>query len=204
MKTYRDHYFKQAKQDGYPARSVYKLREMDARFQLLRPGLRVLDLGAAPGSWSLYAAERVGPSGRVLAMDLQEVNTAFPPQVLFLQGDVFEPSAFQAEMQAHGPFHLTLSDMAPATTGIRFADQARSVALAEQALALARQGLLKGGGFVVKVFMGPEVKPFMDSMRPLFDKVRNFKPKSSRSESMETFCLGLGFKGTPEKEETGD
>jgi len=195
MKNYRDHYFKKAKQDNYPARSVYKLQELDAKFRLLRPGQKVLDLGAAPGSWTLFAAERVGPSGRVLAADLQATSQGFPANVTFRQENVFERSpGFAAELDAWRPFDLVLSDMAPSTTGHRGTDQARSMALAEEALALAAVSLVKGGHFVVKIFQGPDEQAFLGQMRIQFDQVKSFKPKSSRSESKEMFCVGLGFK----------
>lgn len=198
MKNYRDHYFKKAKQDNYPARSVYKLQELDAKFRLLRPGQKVLDLGAAPGSWTLYAAERVGPAGRVLAADLSATAQGFPPQVTFRQEDVFSRTPeFEAELAAWRPFDLVLSDMAPSTTGHRGTDQARSMALAEEALALAVVSLVKGGHFVVKIFQGPDEPAYLGRMRALFATVKSFKPKSSRSESFEMFCVGVGFRGQP-------
>lgn len=200
MKQYRDHYFLKAKRENYPARSVYKLKELDAKFRLLRKGQKVLDLGAAPGSWSLDAAEKVGPHGLVLACDLQAVDTAFPPQVVFMQEDVFNRSAdFEARLDEFGPFDAVLSDMAPRTTGIRCTDQARSLELAEEALALACLRLKKGGNFVVKIFMGPDVQSLLTAMRKRFASVTSFKPKSSRSESRETFLVGIDFqKSTPD------
>ncbi|MBD5416875.1 MAG: RlmE family RNA methyltransferase [Desulfovibrio sp.] len=196
MKEYRDHYFLKAKRENYPARSIYKLRELDARFRLLAPGMRVLDLGAAPGSWSLGAAERVGKRGRVLACDIQETATAFPPQVVFMVSNAFEPTeAFAAAMAETGPFDLVMSDMAPSTTGTRFTDQARSLELAQTAFETALKHLKPGGNFVVKIFMGPDVGELLAPMRRAFRKVTTFKPKSSRAESKETFFTGLGFKG---------
>ena len=196
MKEYRDHYFLKAKRENYPARSIYKLRELDARFRLLAPGMRVLDLGAAPGSWSLGAAERVGKRGRVLACDIQETATAFPPQVIFMVSNAFEPTEeFAAAMTETGPFDLVMSDMAPSTTGTRFTDQARSLELAQTAFETALKHLKPGGNFVVKIFMGPDVGELLAPMRRAFRKVTTFKPKSSRAESKETFFTGLGFRG---------
>lgn len=194
MKEYRDHYFLKAKQEKYPARSVYKLKELDARFRLLRKGLKVLDLGAAPGSWSLGAAEKVGPGGLVLACDIQSTDTVFPPQVIFMREDVFNRSAaFEARLEELGPFDLVISDMAPRTTGTRFTDQARSLELAVEALTVAGLHLKPGGGFVVKIFMGPDIQELLAPMRAAFATVKSFKPKSSRAESKETFFVGLGF-----------
>ena len=195
MKKYQDHYFLKAKQENYPARSVYKLKEMDSRFHLFKPGMKVLDLGAAPGSWSLGAAEKVGSSGMILAADIKDTLTVFPPNVSFMQEDVFNRSpAFESVLQELAPFDLIMSDMAPSTTGNKFTDQARSFNLCEEALDVASLYLKEGGSFIVKIFMGPDVQDYLMTMRQLFDKVQGFKPKSSRSESKEIFYLGLGFK----------
>lgn len=198
MKKYRDYYFLKAKQENYPARSVYKLKEIAKRFPVFKPGMRVLDLGAAPGSWSLGAAELIGPKGSVLGADIQDTDTSFPGTVTFMREDVFNRSeAFVAELAARAPFHVVMSDMAPRTTGHRGTDQARSAALCEEALDVARRYLISGGSFIVKVFMGPDVKALQEAMRQSFAAVKSFKPKSSRSESIETFYIGLGFKGLP-------
>lgn len=196
MKEYRDHYFLKAKQENYPARSVYKLKELDRKFRLFAPGMHVLDLGAAPGSWSLGAAERIGARGRILACDLQTTNTAFPPNVVFMQEDVFARSAaFEQALAEMGPFHVVMSDMAPRTTGTRFTDQARSLELCLEALEVAKRCLRPGGHFVVKIFMGPDIQDLVQPMRRCFGTVKSFKPKSSRAESKETFFVGMGFTG---------
>lgn len=195
MREYRDYFFKKAKSENYPARSVYKLKEIDAKYHILKAANKVLDLGAAPGSWSLGAAEKVGKSGLVFACDIQAVNRAFPPQVRFFQEDIFQPSAsFIEELKANFPFDLVMSDMAPATTGSRFTDQARSLELAQAAFEFAQQYLCTGGAFVVKIFMGPDINELLLPMRKTFNSVKSFKPKSSRSESKETFFIGLDFK----------
>ncbi|MDR3319627.1 MAG: RlmE family RNA methyltransferase [Desulfovibrio sp.] len=194
MKEYRDHYFRKAKEEHYPARSVYKLKELDVKFRLLRPGMLVLDLGAAPGSWSLGATEKVGNKGLVLACDIQATSTTFPPQVIFMREDVFNRSAaFEACLRELGPFDLIMSDMAPSTTGSRFTDQTRSLELATEAFSLATTRLKQGGAFVVKIFMGPDIQDLLAPMRRAFDTVKIFKPKSSRAESKETFFVGLDF-----------
>ncbi|MDL2210655.1 RlmE family RNA methyltransferase, partial [Desulfovibrio sp. OttesenSCG-928-O18] len=193
MKKYRDHYFLKAKQENYPARSVYKLKEIAKRFPIFKPGMRVLDLGAAPGSWSLGAAEMVGEKGTVLGADIQDTQTSFPGNVTFMREDVFNRSeAFAAELAARAPFHVVMSDMAPNTTGHRGTDQARSALLYEEAFEVAKLYLAPGGSFIVKVFMGPDVHPFMKNLKQAFTTVKSFKPNSSRSESMETFYVGLG------------
>ena len=194
MKKYRDHYFLKARQENYPARSIYKLREIQARFKVFQTGMKVLDLGAAPGSWSLGAAELVGPAGQVLGLDLRDTEVIFPAQVPFMRGDIFAPAPeFAAALQTRGPFDVVLSDMAPNTTGHRATDQARSAALILEALTLARGCLVQGGNFVVKFFMGPEIKAFSEELRRDFTRVSSFKPQSSRSESMENFYIALGY-----------
>ena len=200
MKQYRDHFFLKAKQENYPARSIYKLKELDNKFRLFKRGMRVLDLGAAPGSWSLGAAEKVGAEGLVLACDLQATDTLFPAQVRFFVEDVFARSPeFEAVLAAAAPFHLVMSDMAPRTTGTRFTDQTRSLELCLEALAVAEHYLIQGGSFVVKIFMGPDIQELLQPMRKRFATVKSFKPKSSRVESKETFFVGLGFKGLPQQ-----
>ena len=197
MKEYRDHYFLKAKRENYPARSVYKLKEIDKRFRVFRAGMKVLDLGAAPGSWSLGAAERVGEKGLVLGCDIQNTQTVFPPQVTFCQEDVFNRSeAFEAALAATGPFDVVMSDMAPQTTGTKFTDQARSLELCLEAFAVAQRYLVPGGTFIVKIFMGPDIMELLGPMRRSFTRVTAFKPQSSRAESKETFYVGLGFKKT--------
>ncbi len=194
MKTYRDHYFKKAKQDNYPARSVYKLEEIEKQSRLIFSGAAVLDLGACPGSWTLYAAQRTGPGGRVLGIDLNPPGTAFPGNVTYLTGDMLDPGPEILEAFASfGPFDVVLSDMAPKTTGVKFTDQARSLELAEAALSVAVARLKPGGAFVVKIFQGPDSPAYQKGLRDYFEKVRVAKPKSSRPESKEVFYVATGF-----------
>ena len=196
MKQYQDKYFKRAKKENYAARSVYKLKEMDKRFNLFRKGQTVLDLGAAPGSWTQFAGERVGPEGRVLGVDIQETKHSFPGNIVFLQADVFSDSPELLEAMAPlVPFDLVISDMAPKTTGIKFADQANSLELCERAFEVAAKHLKRGGHFVVKIFESGDTKDYADSLRQSFGKVKYFKPYSSRSESKEIFIVALGFTG---------
>lgn len=195
MREYRDYFFRKAKTENYPARSIYKLQEIDAKYHLLKRGDRVLELGAAPGSWSLGAAQKVGPNGLVLACDIQATDTVFPPQVHFLQDDALNPSPeFLERIRAFSPFNLVMSDMAPSTTGTKFTDQARSLELAKEAFQFSLSYLCKGGNFIVKIFMGPDIQELLAPMRRAFKSVKTFKPKSSRAESKETFFIGLDLK----------
>ncbi|MEE8436647.1 MAG: RlmE family RNA methyltransferase, partial [bacterium] len=155
----QDHFFNKAKREGFAARSVYKLEEIDRKRKLLRPGMRALDLGCAPGSWLQYAAGRVGPSGRVVGVDLHAVTAKLPPQARVLTGDVFSLSP--QELMAEGEealFDVILSDMAPKTTGIKQADAARSATLVRRVLSLALEALKPGGACLAKVFQGVEMK----------------------------------------------
>ena len=197
MKVYRDHYFLKAKQENYPARSVYKLKELDAKFKLLKAGQKVLDLGAAPGSWSLFTAQRVGAKGLVVACDLNPIKIDLPSQVSFYQTDVFNQSdEFKATLASLAPFDLVLSDMAPLTMGHKFTDQIRSLELATEAFLVAKETLKVGGHFIVKIFMGGEAQELLTTLRKNFQKVKPFKPQSSRSESKETFFTALSFRGS--------
>lgn len=193
MKKVKDHYFHRAKREGYAARSAFKLEAIDKRRRLLRPGMRVLDLGCAPGSWLQYAAKRVGPTGAVVGVDLKPVGISLPPQARTLTGDVFaiEPAELAGDAL---PFDAILSDMAPNTSGIKSADAARSAELARRALGLALEGgLLKpSGALLVKVFQGEELAALRAEFGRAFARVHLEKPAASRSESVEVFLLGLG------------
>ncbi len=197
MKKVQDHYFHKAKREGYRARSVYKLQEANHKFRFLKRGSNVLDLGASPGSWSRYAAKRVAPEGRVVAVDINPMQGLGPDVILFT-GDIFEiePAELAKLLPGNSGFHVVLSDMAPKTTGNRGVDHLRSINLAETALYFAESLLESGQGtFYCKVFEGGELQAFRQGCQQRFQSVRTFKPKSSRSESVEIFLLCRGLKG---------
>jgi len=183
----QDHFGRRAKTQGYPARSVYKLQEIDRRLSLFKPGQRVLDLGAAPGSFSLYAAERVGVKGQVIGVDLQEIRIAAPPNVRFLQQDIaqLDPATLGVAQ-----FDVVLSDMAPHTSGQRHRDQYLSYELYMQALRVTEALLAPGGHFVGKLFQGPELEQARAATRALLGSAKIIKPEASRSESFEIFLTG--------------
>ena len=196
MKKVRDHYFKKARKQGFPARSVYKLEEAQKKYRFLKPGQAVLDLGACPGSWSKYAAGVAGPKGLVVAVDIQKLSV-MADNIHVLQRDVYDLKL--SELREISPyFAVVLSDMAPKTTGRKDVDHFRSVALAERALVLARELLKPGGTFFCKVFQGEDFPSFLDDCRESFRSVRVVKPKSSRPESVEMFILC-----TSKKQRTG-
>jgi 23S rRNA (uridine2552-2'-O)-methyltransferase len=187
-----DAFTKAAKAKGYPARSVFKLEEIDRRVRLLRAGQRVLDLGAAPGSWSMYAAQKIGPKGKLLAVDLSEINVSLGPAGVALQGDAL--SLTNEALAMFAPYDVVLSDMAPSTSGNKDADQARSFELFMRALAVAEALGAPGGSFVGKLFMSDDFVPARDGLRALFDEVKTIKPEGTRSSSVEVFLIGTNRK----------
>lgn len=192
--TYKggDSFTHAARQAGYPARSVFKLEEIDRRIRLLKPGQRVLDLGAAPGSWSLYVTQKIGPSGRLFAVDLEPLAIPLPPNATAIVGDAL---ALDSEVLAeHGPYDVVLSDMAPRTTGNRLGDQTRSFELYMRALAVAEKFLKPGGGFVGKIFMGEDFAQAKAETKRLFTEERALRPEGTRATSYEIFLIGLGKK----------
>lgn len=184
-----DHKTLAARAKGYPARSVFKLEEIDRRVRLLKPGMHVLDLGAAPGSWSLYASQRVGEKGRVYAIDLKPVLQVFPPNVEVLLGDALALGS--SELGAHGPYDVVMSDMAPSTSGSRLSDQARSTELFLRALEVARAHGKPGSHFVGKIFMSGDFKAAEREVHESYDTVRTIRPEGTRQQSSEVFVIGL-------------
>lgn len=188
-----DAFFKRARTEGFAARSVYKLEEIDRRIRLLRAGDRVLDLGCRPGSWLQYALRAVGPHGAVVGIDRDRLeNPPLAANARVMQGDIF--STTDADLLgALRAFDVVLSDMAPDTTGVRATDQARSAALFEEALARAERLLAPGGAFVGKIFQGPDLEGLRRKMTQRFSEVRTLKPESSRAQSIEIYLAGKGF-----------
>jgi len=191
LKKIKDHYFHKAKREGYVARSAYKLEEIDKKQRLLRNGNLVLDLGCSPGSWLQYASRKVGEKGQVLGVDLQTVNLSLPKNVRVLEADIFDLCAKDLEMNG-GMVDVILSDMAPKTTGIRGTDAQRSYALNQQVLLLADELLRPQGSLLVKAFQGAPLEQLRREFSNSFAQVKLCTPKSSRSESVEIFLLGLG------------
>jgi 23S rRNA (uridine2552-2'-O)-methyltransferase len=189
----QDSFGEKAKKEGFAARAVYKLEEIDRRCQLLRRGMRVLDLGAFPGSWTQYAASRVGPEGSVLAVDQQEWRGGFPAHVETRTVDVL--GLTPVDVGGPGTYDIVLSDMAPWTTGTRFVDQCRSFDLFMHALNIAEGSLRGDGAFVGKIFQGPDFQAAQKRVGALFAKSRVIKPDASRRESYEIFVVGSGFRG---------
>jgi len=197
MRDEQDYYFKKAKKDKYPARSVYKLEEAQLKHGFLKAGQRVLDLGCHPGSWSLYTAGILGEKGLVVAVDLQRTDIAVQKphaEIHWLCYDVTSEE-FVTDVKKQWPgFHVVLSDMAPRTTGSQYADHQQSLRLVRRVLELSALFLHENGTLYCKVFQGEDFPEFVQECKPLFTSVKVVKPKSSRQESREVFLLGRGFR----------
>ncbi|WP_025869284.1 23S rRNA (uridine(2552)-2'-O)-methyltransferase RlmE [Methylobacillus glycogenes] len=186
-----DEFVKRAQKDGYRARAAYKLLEIDEKDHLIKPGMTVVDLGSAPGSWSQVAAHRLAGQGRVIALDLLPMPAI--PGVEFIQGDFREADILAQLEKSLGDKHvdLVIADMAPNMSGIAVVDQANAAYLTELALEFSRDWLKPGGNFLVKVFIGAGFDEIVLAMRGSFEKVVTRKPKASRDRSSEVYLLGL-------------
>lgn len=190
-----DPFVKQAQKDGYRSRSAYKLIELNEKDKLIRPGMRILDLGSAPGGWSQVAGKLVGEKGRVLATDILPMDAL--RNVDFIQGDFTEDAVAQQLLDwlEGGRFDLIISDIAPNVTGISSADQASSINFLELALDTVRKTLRPGATFAAKMFQGSGSDQYVKELRGHFDKVTIRKPAASRKESREVYVVAKGFKG---------
>ncbi len=194
-KRWADHYTEQAKKEHYPARSVYKLKEAQKKFRIIKKGDRVLDLGCAHGSWLLYAAELTGKQGKVFGIDLKPVTIKIASHAETFEADILAiDRAWFEKAGLANRFNVVLSDMAPATTGNKMIDAERSYQLCQAALNIAEMALKPGGSFFCKIFQGQEFKQFFDSVKSQFKTHKIFKPQSSRKESKEIFILGIGLR----------
>lgn len=192
-----DSYTLRARREGYPARSVYKLEEIQRLFRIVRPGQKVLDVGAAPGSWTLYIhRELLKGKGKIVAVDLNPLNLSPVPETVdFFQGDAFSPEV-RSLLTERGPYDAIVSDAAPGTSGNRTVDTSRSEALAEGVLGLSIEQLKTGGNLVIKIFQGGGQEALLRQMRFLFVRARTLKPAACRADSFETYLIGIGFKGS--------
>ena len=190
----RDRFVRQARERRLRSRATFKLEAVDSRDRLLRPGMTVVDLGAAPGGWSQYAAARVTPGGQVLALDMLEMPAL--AGVSFIRGDFAEQATLDALLEAlgDGRADLVLSDMAPNMSGVNAIDQPRAMALAELAFELCEKVLCPGGDFLVKVFQGAGLDGYRARLSAAFTKVATRKPPASRERSRELYLLARNFR----------
>ncbi|BBH48159.1 23S rRNA (uridine(2552)-2'-O)-methyltransferase RlmE [Pseudomonas sp. KU43P] len=192
---FNDPFVKQAQKDGYRSRASYKLLEIQEKDRLIRPGMSVIDLGAAPGGWSQVTSRLIGGQGRLIASDILEMDSI--PDVTFIQGDFTQDEVLQQILQAVGDSHvdLVISDMAPNMSGTPAVDMPRAMFLCELALDLATRVLKPGGDFLIKIFQGEGFDVYLKDVRSKFDKVQMRKPSSSRDRSREQYLLARGYKG---------
>ena len=193
---HNDMYVQQAREEGYRSRAVYKLKEIQARDKLIKPGQTVVELGAAPGGWSQYVAECMQGRGHIFELDILPMDPL--PDVTFIQGDFREQSVLDELEKSLGSdvaIDLVISDMAPNTSGIKSADQAKSMHLVELAVEFAYSHLKRDGNLLTKVFHGPGFDTLMRSLKQDFTDVLTRKPQASRQRSQETYLLAKGFKG---------
>lgn len=190
---FSDPYVKRAQKEGLRSRSAYKLLEIQEKTKLIKPGMTIVDLGAAPGGWSQLASGIVGSTGKVYALDILPMEDL--SDVEFLQGDFREESVMQQFLQRVQlkPIDLVISDMAPNFSGVRSVDQPRSIYLAELALDFARKVLKPKGCFIVKTFQGEGFEVFLKDLRSLFAKVTIRKPSASRGSSAEVYLVAIGY-----------
>lgn len=190
-----DPYVRMAQKDGYRSRASYKLLEIQEKDRILRPGMTVVDLGAAPGGWSQVTSRLIGDRGCLIASDILPMDSI--PDVTFIQGDFTDDGVFAQILKAIGeqPVDLVISDMAPNMSGVRAADQPRAMYLCELALDLAGRVLRPGGDFLIKIFQGEGFDQYLRQVRESFDRVQMRKPLSSRDRSREQYLLARGFRG---------
>jgi len=194
-----DFWSQKAFKEGYPARSVYKLQEMDQKFGFLKKNYTVLDLGSAPGSWTTWLLRNLGGSGKVVSVYLNPLSKDVKGEnLVFFQGDLLSEE-IRAQITANGPYDLVVCDAAPLTTGNKIVDTARSKSLVDMAIWYAEKMLKPGGNFCVKIFQNGDQQKELMKMRAIFTTAKGFKPQACRTESFETYLVGLGKKASDVK-----
>ncbi len=195
LRQLNDPFVRKAKQEGYRSRAAFKFIEINEKYKILKPGQTIIDLGAAPGGWTQVIAEKVGPKGKVIALDLQDIDPFSNPNVLIIKGD-FEDEAVQDQLAGHIELaDVIVSDMAAAACGIPSVDHIRIFNLLESSLNFAINHLAKNGAFVAKVLRGGTEGELLKQLKVHFSKVVHFKPDSSRQDSAEMYVVAKGFKG---------
>ncbi|MBU3964512.1 RlmE family RNA methyltransferase [Patescibacteria group bacterium] len=184
-----DFYSKRAKEENYPARSVYKLKEINKKYRIIKPGDSVLDIGCSPGSWMLYLSEKVGRRGNVIGVDLEEPKIILKDNMKFIKKDIRECADFFQKK-----FDVIVSDAAPGTSGIHFIDVAKSLELAQTSLEIVQKALKLNGNFLCKIFEGEGTDEFLKEIKTLFSVTKPFRPNAVRKHSREFYLIATGFK----------
>jgi 23S rRNA (uridine2552-2'-O)-methyltransferase len=193
----QDFFFNKAKEEGYPARSVYKLKEIDEKYHIIRKGDTVLDLGCAPGSWMMYLSKKVGPKGKVVGIDIQDINIPIEKNMEFIKGDIREVlsgselrEAVESDRKVSAAvFDVIVSDMAPKTSGVKFVDAGESFELAEEAFKIAKGFLKNNGHFILKIFESEDTAQLIKTLRRYFKTVKGCNPKATRKQSRELYVV---------------
>jgi 23S rRNA (uridine2552-2'-O)-methyltransferase len=188
----KEFYTTLAKKEGYPARSIYKLKEIDEKYKIFKENSRVLDLGCAPGSWLLYISQKVGNRGKVVGVDIEEIKIPKKANIVFVKKSVFDLK----ESDFKDKFEAVVSDLSPKTSGIKFLDSGKSLELAEKSFEIAKSVLLPGGNFVCKIFENELCGVFFKKVKNCFDFAKRFRPKAVIKRSKEFYIIGRGFKGS--------
>ncbi|HCL58106.1 MAG TPA: 50S rRNA methyltransferase [Spirochaetia bacterium] len=186
-----DFFTDKAKKEGYAARSIYKLEEIDKKYQIIKPNAKILDLGAFPGSWSQYALKKVGKNGLVVGIDIQKITLDLGSNYVFFHQSILDPSL---DFSSYAPFNAVISDMAPNTTGIKDQDVALSLELSLMAAEAAQKYMKKEGTFICKIFQGEGFDEFYSEIKQYFKKIKSFKPEAVRSQSKEIYLIGWELK----------
>ena len=184
-----------ARKEGYPARSVYKLKEIDEKYKIIREGDRVLDLGCAPGSWLLYISQKIGEKGRVIGIDIGDIKIAPKPNILFIKKSIFDLNNPDFKEK----YRVVVSDLSPKTAGVKFLDAGKALELAKMAFEIAKSVLLPGGNFICKIFEGESSGELFKEISKYFEFTKRFRPKAVIKESKEFYIIGKGFKNKDEE-----
>jgi len=179
-----------AKKEGYPARSVYKLKEIDKKYKIIKKGSRVLDLGCAPGSWLLYISRKVGSEGKVIGVDIQEIKIPQKSNITFIKKNIFDLK----ESDFEDKFEVVVSDLSPKTSGVKFLDAGKSLELTEKSFEIAKLFLLPGGDFICKIFESESSDEFFKKVKNYFDFSKRFRPNAVIRRSKEFYIIGKEFK----------
>jgi len=185
-------YTRKSKKEGYPARSVYKLKEIDEKYKIIKPGDVILDLGCSPGSWTLYISKKIGKEGRVLGVDLEDLNFSAQGNILFMKRDVLKLDEIDFKNMS-GRFDVVVADLAPKTSGIISIDVGRSLELSQKAFEIAKMVLKKGGNFVTKIFEGEEVDSFINEVGKSFKILKRVRPLAVIKRSKEFYIVAKNY-----------
>ncbi len=187
-------YTRKATEEGYPARSIYKLKEIDEKYHIFKNGDKVLDLGCAPGSWLIYVSNKIGNKGKVVGVDVKDIKVPAKENIIFIKKDIFDFEKSEVQ-ESNQKYQAVISDLAPSTSGIEFVDTSKSLELCQKAFDIAKKVLASGGNFACKIFEGEFIDNFFKEVEKSFKFTKRFRPKAVTKRSKELYIIGKGFKG---------